>query len=105
MDWKAANEQQQEVRWRIFLMFVVMAILIIRTGVVPKELPGLLTVFPSAPALKQHGLSGENSELSRARLPFTVARRAAPGHPCGAASGRSRRAALRPAAPARSGNG
>jgi hypothetical protein len=69
MDWKAANEQQQEVRWRIFLMFVVMAILIIRTGVVPKELPGLLTVFPSAPALKQHGLSGEKSELSRHACP------------------------------------
>jgi hypothetical protein len=63
MDWKAANEQQQEVRWRIFLMFVVMAILIIRTGVVPRQLRGLLTFFPPAPALNPHSLSAENCKL------------------------------------------
>lgn len=69
MNWKAANEQQREMRWRIFLMFIVMAILIIRTGVVPRELRVLLTVFPSAPALKRHGLSAEKSELSPRTCP------------------------------------
>jgi hypothetical protein len=62
MNWKVANEQQQEARWRIFLMFVVMAILIIRTGAVPRELRGLLTFFSPAPALKHHSLSAEESK-------------------------------------------
>lgn len=36
MHWRAANEQQQEARWRVFLMFVVMALLVIRTGLVSR---------------------------------------------------------------------
>jgi hypothetical protein len=52
MDWKAANEQQQEVRWRIFLMFVVMAILIIRTGVVPKAASGTAYCLSASASLE-----------------------------------------------------
>jgi len=36
MDWRAANEQQGEARWRVFLMFVVMAVLAIQTGLVSR---------------------------------------------------------------------
>lgn len=36
MDWRAASEQQGEARWRVFLMFVVMAVLAIRTGLVSR---------------------------------------------------------------------
>ncbi|MGE0280701.1 MAG: hypothetical protein AB7P20_08820 [Rhizobiaceae bacterium] len=43
MDWRAANEHQQEVRWRVFLMFVVMAVLVIRTGLVSR---GMIAVLP-----------------------------------------------------------
>ncbi|MGE3362673.1 MAG: hypothetical protein AB7I34_04390 [Rhizobiaceae bacterium] len=64
MEFRAANEQQQETRWRVFLMFVVMALLIIRTGLVSRELRGQLTFFPPAPALKRHDFSAEKSNLS-----------------------------------------
>jgi hypothetical protein len=36
MEFRAANEQQQEALWRVFLMFVAMALLIIRTGLVSR---------------------------------------------------------------------
>lgn len=40
MDFRAAYEQQQEARWRVFLMFIVMALLIIRSGLVSRERRG-----------------------------------------------------------------
>ena len=42
MNWKAANEKQQEALWRVFLMFVAMAVLVIRTGLVSR---GVIAVF------------------------------------------------------------
>jgi len=44
MDWRAVNEQEQEARWRVFLMFVLMALMIIRTGLVSRN---LLAVLPA----------------------------------------------------------
>ena len=44
MDWRAANEQQQEALWRVFLMFIAMALLIIRTGLVSRNVLAILTV-------------------------------------------------------------
>ena len=44
MDWRTANEQQQEALWRVFLMFIAMALLIIRTGLVSR---GVLAALPS----------------------------------------------------------
>ena len=64
MDWKAAYEQQQEARWRVFLMFVVMAVMVIRSGLVSRELPGRLTFFPTTPALKPPSVPAEKSKLS-----------------------------------------
>ena len=43
MEFRAANEQQQEALWRVFLMFVAMALLIIRTGLVSRGLVTVLT--------------------------------------------------------------
>jgi hypothetical protein len=43
MGWKAASEQQQEALWRIFLMFVVMALIIIRTGLVSRGVVAVLS--------------------------------------------------------------
>ena len=48
MEFRAANEQQQEALWRVFLMFVAMALLIIRTGLVSRGLVAVLSV-QSAP--------------------------------------------------------
>jgi hypothetical protein len=42
MEFRAANEQQQEALWRVFLMFVAMALLIIRTGLVSRGLAAAL---------------------------------------------------------------
>ena len=64
MDWKAAYEQQQEARWRVFLMFVVMAVMVIRSGLVSRELRGRLTFFPTTPALKPPSVPAEKSKLS-----------------------------------------
>ena len=47
MDWRAANEKQQEALWRIFLMFVAMAVVVIRTGLVSRGVIAVLSV-PSA---------------------------------------------------------
>jgi hypothetical protein len=43
MNLRAANEQRQEALWSVFLMFVVMALIIVRTGVVCR---GLNAVAP-----------------------------------------------------------
>jgi len=43
MDFRATNERQQEALWRVFLMFVVMALLIIRTGLMSR---GIVAVLP-----------------------------------------------------------
>ncbi|MGE0283374.1 MAG: hypothetical protein AB7P20_22520 [Rhizobiaceae bacterium] len=43
MDWRAANEQQDEARWRVFLMFVIMALMVIRTGLVSRGVIAVLS--------------------------------------------------------------
>ena len=43
MDRRAANEQRQEALWCVFLMFVVMALIIVRTGVVCRSLAAVLS--------------------------------------------------------------
>ena len=85
MEWKAANEQQQEALWRVFLMFVAMAVLIIRTGLVSR---GALAAHPAgsapqeaAPAANHQPSSTSPAELYQATL-------------CVAVPGRSRRAAF-----------
>lgn len=44
MNWKAASDKQQEALWRIFLMFVAMAVLVIRTGLVSRGVIAVLSV-------------------------------------------------------------
>ncbi len=72
MEWKAANEQQQEALWRVFLMFVAMAVLIIRTGLVSR---GALAAHPAgsapqeaAPAANHQPSSTSPAELYQATL-------------------------------------
>jgi len=72
MDWRVVNEQQQEARWRVFLMFVLMALLIIRTGLVSRS---LLAVYPAekvqqdaAQATNHHRSSMSPAELYQATL-------------------------------------
>ena len=67
MDWKAANEQQQEALWRIFLMFVVMALLIIRTGLVSRGLVAVLAA-PSTPQAADPAADHPSSSTSPADL-------------------------------------
>ena len=43
MDRKAANGQREEALWCVFLMFVVMALIIVRTGVVCQSLSAVVT--------------------------------------------------------------
>ena len=43
MDRRAANGQRQEALWCVFLMFVVMALIIVRTGVVCRSLSAVLS--------------------------------------------------------------
>lgn len=49
MNWKAANEQQDEALWRVFMMFVAMALLVIRSGLVSR---GVLAVISPSSALQ-----------------------------------------------------
>jgi hypothetical protein len=72
MDWRAADEQQQEASWRVFLMFVVMAVLIIRTGLVSR---GMVAVLPAdsapqdaAPLVNHQPSSTPPADLHRATL-------------------------------------
>jgi len=70
MDRRATNEQHDEARWRVFMMFVVMALLVIRTGLVSR---GVVAVFPAesgpydAPPTANHQPSSPD-DLSRATL-------------------------------------
>ncbi|MGE0283816.1 MAG: hypothetical protein AB7P20_24810 [Rhizobiaceae bacterium] len=72
MDWKAANERQDEARWRVILMFVVMALMDIRTGLVSR---GVLAVLPiedvpqdPAPAVDDQPSSASPADLNHAIL-------------------------------------
>lgn len=67
MDWKAANEQQDEARWRVFLMFVAMVVLVIRTGLVSR---GVLPACPaeSAPRAAVPAADRQPSPMSPAEL-------------------------------------
>lgn len=49
MDWKAVNEQQREALWLVFLMFVAMALLIIRTGLVSRGIAAPATLEELSP--------------------------------------------------------
>ena len=40
---RAVNEQREEALWGVFLMFVVMALIIVRTGVVCRSLSAVLS--------------------------------------------------------------
>jgi len=42
MNWKAANDQQDEALWRVFLMFIALALLVIRTGLVSRGVAAIL---------------------------------------------------------------
>ncbi|MGE0279134.1 MAG: hypothetical protein AB7P20_00775 [Rhizobiaceae bacterium] len=72
MDWKAAYIQQQEARWRIFLMFVVMALMVIRTGLVSR---GVIAILPAegapqdaAPSVQNQPNESSSSDIHRAML-------------------------------------
>jgi len=60
LDWRAANEQQQEALWRVFLMFIAMALLIIRTGLVSR---GAL-VAVSVQTAPQHAATAADDQRS-----------------------------------------
>ncbi|MGE0281339.1 MAG: hypothetical protein AB7P20_12110 [Rhizobiaceae bacterium] len=72
MNWTAANEQQQEVRWRIFLMFVVMALMVIRTGLVSRGVIAVLSTESAtqnaAPAIDNQPSSTSPADLNHAIL-------------------------------------
>jgi len=48
MNWQAANEQQDEALWRVFLMFVALALLVIRTGLVSRGVAAILVPTKAA---------------------------------------------------------
>ena len=71
MDWRAASEQQDEARWRVFLMFVIMALMVIRTGLVSRGVIAILPVENSqdaAPAANHQPCSTSPSDLNQAIL-------------------------------------
>ncbi|MGE0281569.1 MAG: hypothetical protein AB7P20_13280 [Rhizobiaceae bacterium] len=72
MDWRAVNEQQDEARWRVFMMFVVMALMVIRTGLVSR---GVIAILPvesasqdAAPTVNRQRPSTSPADLHRATL-------------------------------------
>jgi len=73
MNWKAANEQHDEARWRVFLMFVAMALLMIRTGSVSRGLLDILSTQSAAqdvspPVNHQPSSTPPDADLRRAIL-------------------------------------
>ncbi|MGE0279728.1 MAG: hypothetical protein AB7P20_03825 [Rhizobiaceae bacterium] len=68
MDWRAANEQQDEARWRIFLMFVVMALMVIRTGLVSRGVIAILPAEDATLAADHQPPSAHPDHLNRAIL-------------------------------------
>ncbi|MGE0281053.1 MAG: hypothetical protein AB7P20_10645 [Rhizobiaceae bacterium] len=72
MNCKAANEQQQEARWRIFLMFVVMALMVIRTGLVSRGVIAVLSAGSgsqdAAPMAHRELLSASPADVRNATL-------------------------------------
>ena len=71
MEFRAANEQQQEALWRVFLMFIAMALLIIRTGLVSRGLVTVLTQSApqdAASPLDHQPSSPSSEELYQATL-------------------------------------
>jgi hypothetical protein len=69
MDLRAEYEKQQEARWRVFLMFIVMALLIIRAGLLSRKRREQPIFFPPAPALKRQDLSADERTLSPGACP------------------------------------
>ena len=61
MEFRAANEQQQETRWRVFLMFVVMALMVIRTGLVSR---GVIAILPAEDAPNDATLAADHQPPS-----------------------------------------
>ncbi len=68
MDWRAANEQQREALWRVFLMFIAMALLIIRTGLVCRGAPAASARQDVALAVKDQPCSTPPADLYQATL-------------------------------------
>jgi hypothetical protein len=72
MDRRAANGQRQEALWCVFLMFVVMALIIVRTGVVCRSLNAVVPVEDKPqddePALAHGPPSPSPDDLYRAVL-------------------------------------
>ena len=72
MNGRAVNEQRQQAQWRVFMMFVALALLIIRTGLVSR---GVMAVLPAAsiahdaaPAAKGQPSSTDPAALYQATL-------------------------------------
>jgi len=72
MNWKAANEQQEDALWRVFLMFVAMAVLVIRTGLVAR---GVVAIVPreeemqhAPPTIRAYPSSTSPADLHQATL-------------------------------------
>jgi hypothetical protein len=72
MNFRAANEHQQEVRWRIFLMFVFMAIATIGTGLVSRGIIAALATpnvrRDATPAANHQPSSTQPADLYQATL-------------------------------------
>ena len=72
MEFRAANEQQKEALWRVFLTLIAMALLIIRTGLVSRGLVTVLSVQSApqddAPAVNHQPSSPSPEELYQATL-------------------------------------
>jgi len=70
MNWKAANEQQDEALWRVFMMFVAMALMVIRAGLVSR---GVLAVIPAFSAPRHDTPAANHCPSSTAPADVTEA--------------------------------